>query len=123
MYTQLAISLVLYLFGCFGIMKVFEKVGGMPAWAAFIPIYNFYLVTVNVAKKEIVWFILLLIPCLNLVGLVIIGIAVAEKFGKSALYGVGLGLLWFIFYPILGLSDARYEGGGRGRSLDEDEKW
>ena len=30
--------------------------------------------------------------------------------------------LGFIFYPMLGFSDAQYEGGGR-RSRDDDDKW
>jgi hypothetical protein len=42
------------------------------------------------------------------VGIIMLGIGVAERFGKSAGFGVGLGLLGPIFYPMLGFSDARY---------------
>ena len=39
--------------------------------------------------------------------LVLVGIAVAKNFGKSDAFGIGLGLLAFIFYPILGFGDSR----------------
>ena len=38
------------------------------------------------------------------------GIAVAKSFGKGDGFGIGLGLLGFIFYPILGFGDAQYQG-------------
>ena len=56
------------------------------------------------------WILLFLIPLVNIVMCVIVGIAVAKNFGKSDGFGVGLGLLGFIFYPILGFSDAQYQG-------------
>jgi hypothetical protein len=35
---------------------------------------------------------------------------VAKAFGKGAGFGIGLWLLGFIFFPILGFSDAKYIG-------------
>jgi hypothetical protein len=46
----------------------------------------------------------------NIVVAIIISIALAEKFGKSAAYGIGIALLGFIFIPMLGFGDARYQG-------------
>jgi hypothetical protein len=104
-----------------GLWKVFEK-AGQPGWAAIVPFYNLYVLTCQVAKKEIVWFVLFLIPCLNVVASIVVSIEVAKKFGKDVGYGIGLALLGFIFYPLLGFSDAQYEGGGRGRySLDDED--
>jgi hypothetical protein len=40
----------------------------------------------------------------------IVAIDVAKSFGKDAAYGIGLALLPFIFYPLLGFGDARYLG-------------
>lgn len=40
----------------------------------------------------------------------LISIAIAERFGKSTVYGLGLAFLGFIFYPMLGFSDAQYQG-------------
>jgi len=102
-----------------GMWKVFEK-AGEPGWAAIVPFYNAYVLTCKIAQKEILWFILLFIPLVNLVAAIVISIEVAQKFGKGAGFGVGLALLGFIFYPILGFGDARYMG-GRGRRGEYDD--
>jgi hypothetical protein len=39
-----------------------------------------------------------------------VAIALAEKFGKGAGFGIGLAFLPFIFYPILGFGSATYVG-------------
>ncbi|MBA4189897.1 MAG: signal peptidase I [Planctomycetaceae bacterium] len=106
--------------------KVFEK-AGQPGWAAIVPFYNLYILTCEIAKKEILWFILMFIPLVNIVASVLVSIEVAKKFGKSELYGVGLAFLGFIFYPMLAFSDAKYQGGGSTtrsggkRGYDDDE--
>ena len=91
-----------------GMWKVFVK-AGKPGWACLIPIYN-VIVLLEIAGKELWWIILLLIPFVNFVVLILVGIAIAEKFGKGAGFGVGLALLPMVFYPILGFGDARYQG-------------
>ena len=96
---------------CVGLWKLFEK-AGQPGWAGIIPFYNMYVVTTAIARKEVLWFILLLIPCVNIVAAFIIWIEVAKNFGKDPLYGVGLALLPFIFVPLLGFSDARFQPAG-----------
>ena len=91
-----------------GLWKVFVK-AGKPGWAAIVPIYNI-IVWLEIVGKPIWWIVLLFIPFVNFVVLILLGIALAEKFGKSTLFGVGIGLLGFIFIPILGFGDARYQG-------------
>ncbi|HEY1662728.1 MAG TPA: DUF5684 domain-containing protein [Verrucomicrobiae bacterium] len=103
-----AVELVIIVAVIAGIWKVFTK-AGKPGWAAIIPIYN-VLVLLQIAGKPWWWILLLLIPVVNLVIAILVGIAVAEKFGKGAGFGVGLALLGFIFYPILGFGDAQYQG-------------
>ena len=88
--------------------KVFTK-AGKPGWAALIPIYNL-VVLLQIAGKPVWWIILFFIPIVNLVILILIGIDVAKAFGKGTGFGLGLALLGFIFYPILGFSDATYRG-------------
>jgi hypothetical protein len=90
-----------------GMWKIFEK-AGKPGWAAIIPFYNMFVLT-EVARKEILWFVLTLIPCVNIVALIVICIDVAKRFGKDPAYGIGLALLPFIFFPLLGFSEARYQ--------------
>lgn len=91
-----------------GIWKTFSK-AGEPGWAAIIPIYN-VIVLLRVAGKELWWIVLFLIPFVNIIAQLIVSIAIAEQFGKSAGFGVGLWLLPMIFYPILGLGSAQYGG-------------
>lgn len=90
-----------------GFWKVFTK-AGKPGWAAIVPFYNI-IVLLEVAGKPLWWLVLFLIPGVNLFIAVLVGLAVAKNFGKSEAFGVGLGLLGFIFYPILGFSDAQYQ--------------
>ena len=52
------------------------------------------------------WLILLLIPVVNIVIAFIVALDVAKNFGKGGGFGVGLFLLPFIFYLILGFGDA-----------------
>ena len=87
--------------------KVFTK-AGKPGWAAIIPIYNVVII-LQIAGKPLWWLILMLIPLVNIIVFIIVSIALAQNFGKGAGFGVGLALLGFIFYPILGFGDARYQ--------------
>lgn len=91
-----------------GMWKTFEK-AGKPGWAAIVPIYNI-MVMLEIARKPIWWLILMFIPCVSIVAAIILMIDFAKMFGKSAGFGVGLALLGFIFFPILGFGDARYLG-------------
>ena len=92
-----------------GMWKMFEK-AGHPGWAALVPIYNL-VVLVQIAGKETWWVVLLLLPCVNFVALVMICIEIARKFGKDTTYGIGLALLPFIFFPMLGFGAAQNNRG------------
>ena len=87
--------------------KMFEK-AGQPGWAAIIPIYNI-VVVLRVAGKPLWWIILLIIPLVNIIVWIIVSVAIANNFGRGTLFGIGLLLLGFIFYPILGFGDATYQ--------------
>jgi hypothetical protein len=89
-----------------GMWKVFEK-AGKPGWASIIPFYNLYVLT-EIAGRPILWFILLLIPCVNIVAHIVISIDIAKNFGKDTVYAIGLILFPFIFWPLLGFGDAKY---------------
>ena len=88
--------------------KVFTK-AGKPGWASIIPIYNI-IVLLSIAGKPTWWFILLLIPIVNLVIAILMYVALAEKFGKGGGFAMGLVFLGFIFFPILGFGGAQYRG-------------
>jgi len=91
-----------------GMWKVFVK-AGKPGWAAIVPIYNI-IVLLEICGKPIWWIVLFFVPCLNFIAGILIGISVANSFGKSQGFGIGLGLLPMIFYPLLGFGDAQYQG-------------
>ena len=88
-----------------GMWKVFTK-AGKPGWAAIVPIYN-VIVLLEIAGKPLWWFILLIIPGVNFIALLFVSLAIAARFGKGTGFGIGLWLLPFIFYPILGFGDSR----------------
>jgi hypothetical protein len=86
--------------------KIFAK-AGEPGWAAIVPIYNL-VVMLKIVGKPLWWLILFLIPFVNFVAAILVTVALAEKFGKGIGFAVGLIVLPFVFYPILGFGDARY---------------
>ena len=102
----IGVCLVFAIFVIAGIWKVFEK-AGEPGWASIIPIYN-AIVMLKVARKPGWWFLLLLIPGVNIIIAIIVAIEMAKNFGKGTGFGLGLAFLGFIFYPMLGFGDARY---------------
>jgi hypothetical protein len=91
-----------------GFWKVFVK-AGHPGWAAIIPIYNLYILT-KIAGRPWWWMLLFLVPIVSIVIAIILSIDVAKAFGKGTGFGVGLALLGFVFYPMLGFGDATYKG-------------
>lgn len=103
----IALAAVIAVFA--GIWKVFTK-AGKPGWAAIVPIYN-VIVLLQITGKPLWWIVLFFIPIANLVAIILVSLTLAEKFGKGAGFGVGLAFLGFIFFPILGFSDAQYQGG------------
>ena len=87
--------------------KVFVK-AGKPGWAAIVPIYNI-VVLCEIAGKPAWWVVLFFIPFVNFIVAILLAIAVAKNFGKGGGFAAGLILLPFIFYPMLGFGDARYQ--------------
>lgn len=88
--------------------KIFEK-AGQPGWACLVPFYNIYIFLV-IAGKPAWWILLFCVPLVNIIFGVMACIAFAQKFGKDALFGVGIALLGIVFLPILAWGDAEYIG-------------
>jgi Family of unknown function (DUF5684) len=99
-----------------GIWKTFEK-AGQPGWACIVPIYNYYIMGKISGVKN--WW-LIFIPIVNIYILFVIMIAIAKSFGKETGFGVGLVLLGFIFFPILGFGNATYLGPNGINALHND---
>lgn len=87
--------------------KVFVK-AGKPGWAAIVPIYNI-VVLCEIAGKPAWWVVLFFIPFVNFIVAILLAINIAKNFGKGGGFAAGLILLPFVFYPMLGFGDARYQ--------------
>ena len=106
-------------------MGVFTK-AGKPAWAAYVPFYNYWIVITEIVGRPAWWFWLFLggtllsaIPLVGLllaIGLLVLWIFimndVSKSFGKDTGWTVGLVLLPIVFLPILGYGSAPYLGQG-----------
>lgn len=89
-----------------GVAQTFAK-AGKPRWAVLVPIYN-VVVLLQIAQRPAWWFLLLLIPGVNVVVAIVLSLDIAKVFGKGVGFGWGLAFLGFVFYPILGFGDAAY---------------
>jgi hypothetical protein len=87
-----------------GLWKAFEKMG-RKGWEGIVPFYNFYIL-MQVMGKEIVWFIMCLIPFVSIIPM----IDVAKAWGKGTGFGVCLALFPYVCWPILGFTDAKFLG-------------
>lgn len=113
----LVFIVVFYLIVSFVLSKVFTK-AGRPAWAAFVPIYNGW-VMFEIAGKPGWWvlssFIPFIGPLIAFVLYIIVSLELAKRFGKSSTFGiVGLWLFSVIGYAILAFDDSKYQGEGTG---------
>lgn len=81
---------------------VFSK-AGRPGWASLIPFYN-AIVLLQISGKPGWWILLTLIPGVNFVIMILMDLALAERFGKGPGFGLGLLFLPVIFLPILAFS-------------------
>jgi hypothetical protein len=100
--------LIISIISIVGQWKVYAK-AGQPGWACIIPIYNI-IVLLQIVGKPIWWIFLFLIPCVNIVFVIWTINLLSKSFGQSEGFTVGLILLPFIFYPILGFGNYKYLG-------------
>jgi hypothetical protein len=110
----LLVYLAVLVFVIAGLWKTFTK-AGQPGWACIIPIYNIYIM-MKIAGRPGWWLLLMLIPIVSLVVGIIVCLDIAKSFGKGAGFGIGLALLGFIFFPILGFGSATYQGPAAGQA-------
>ena len=90
------------------VWKIYTK-AGKPGWACLIPIYNL-LVLLKIVGKPWWWLFLFIIPLVNIVFGIWVTNLLSKSFGKNEGFMIGLLFLPIIFYPILGLGDAKYAG-------------
>ena len=105
--TLIAIYVLLILFAfIIPLWKIYTK-AGKPGWASIIPIYNI-IVMIQIAKKPLWWIFFMFIPFVNIIVAIILIREWARNFNKGTGFTIGMILLPFIFYPILGYGKAEY---------------
>ncbi len=120
---DLIVGIGFYIFTGFGLMGVFNKAGQEPAWAAFIPFWNVWLLLKLTGRPT--WYLWIFVGCfvvdfipliqfISLIVLIVFEIfllnSLSKSFGKTAGFTVGLFFLFFIFIWILYKGQARYLG-------------
>ena len=106
-----------------GIWRMYEK-AEQPGWGSLVPIYNGVLM-LEIARKPGVWLLLLFIPVVNIFIAIMIANGVSKAFGRDETFTIGLVLLPFFFYPILGFGNDRWiygkdeEAGSLGWQLED----
>lgn len=94
------IMVVGYIYFAICLMKIAKKTNTENGWFAWIPILNVFLMLM-IAKRPLWWFILMLIPIVNLIIGIIVWMAIAEARGKPNWIGI-LMLVPFLNIIILG---------------------
>lgn len=114
----LIIGLILVIIELIGLWKIFKK-AGRKGWEAIIPVYNNWVLIVEVAKLNWWWFLIMLIPSLaitnsdsykiifSLFPLFVTLLAnynIAKKFHKDTGFAILMTLFPVILYPMIGFS-------------------
>jgi hypothetical protein len=103
----LVVILVMIVPTILGMWKVFEK-AGEPGWAAIVPVYN-YMVLAKIGGRDQIHGLLVLLPIVGIIFAILILMDVMKCFGKDVAYAIGVLFLPFVFWPMLGYSDAQYQ--------------
>lgn len=97
--TYMIVLLLFLLLMLASMWMVFEKCGEA-GWKSLVPIYNLYILIV-ICGKPGWWFILLFIPLIGMICYFIAMLALSERFGRGAVFGIGLFFLPMVFFPLL----------------------
>ena len=106
-----------------GIWTTFSK-AGVAGWKSLIPVYNLILL-LQIAGKPVWWLVLFFVPLVNFAATILLSLGIAQRFGRGPGFGIGLGFLPFVFYPILGLGGSQFEDAlmiASGEASDTEEE-
>lgn len=104
----IVIGIAIALFYLIAYWRVFSK-AGRPGILAIIPIVNSF-VLLSIVGRPLWWFILFLIPFVNIVMAIIVVNDLSKSFGHGVGFTLGLIFLSFIFIPVLAYGGSRYVG-------------
>jgi Family of unknown function (DUF5684) len=86
-FVALLFGLAAYIYMSLALQTIATKTNTANAWLAWIPIANIFLM-LSIGKKPMWWFLLFLVPLLNIIMLIIVWMAVAEARGKPSWWGI-----------------------------------
>ena len=89
--------------------KIYEK-AGQAGWKCLIPFYNMYIL-VLITGKPWWWFLVMFVPVVGVAIYLLMMLALAERFGKGPLFGIGLFFIPIICFPLLAFDNSEYLGG------------
>ena len=92
----LGVGVACYIYMALALQTIATKTATPNGWLAWIPIANLFLM-LTVAKKPLWWFILCLIPLVNIVILIMVWMGVAEARNKPNWWGI------LMIVPVAGL--------------------
>jgi len=108
-------SLVIYL----GSLWLVYAKAGRSGWLIFVPLVNMF-VLLRIAGQPGWHFLLLFIPLVNLFVIIVMWVRLAQAFGKSTLFGLGLIFFNWIFLIGLAFGQSEYQLiNARKQHLDE----
>ena len=86
-FVALLFGLVAYVYLSLALQTIATKTSTANAWLAWIPIANLFLM-LSIAKKPMWWFLLFLVPLVNIVIAIMVWMAMAEARGKPSWWGI-----------------------------------
>ena len=81
------IALAFYVYVSLALQTIAAKTNTENGWLAWIPIANVFLM-LSIAKKPMWWFLLFLVPLVNIVMAIMVWMAMAEARGKPSWWGI-----------------------------------
>lgn len=87
--------------------KIYEKMG-VEGWKGIIPIYNLYVLIVEILQKPMKDFILCLIPIVQIYFIFVNYYAMLKGFGKSTGFFIATIFFPFITFPIVAFSSDEF---------------
>lgn len=85
--VALVLGLAFYVYFSVSLSTIASKTNTENGWFAWIPILNIVLM-LNIAHKPLWWFLLMLIPLVNIIIGIMVWMAIAEARGKPSWWGI-----------------------------------
>jgi hypothetical protein len=90
--------------------RIYQK-AGKPGWACLIPIYNI-IVFLQIINKPLWWFLMFIIPFVNIIFLIMASVEFLKRFGKPTWHILLVLFFSAIYIPVLAFGKAQYKAEG-----------